>query len=181
MHLIPFASATLYLLAPLLGAGLAVAISATDGYANSAVRVDDMVPAVLGAWVVTGLGGWITHGLRRRREVRVAVIGSHEFARGLEAELEAVGVRGYTVVGCIDPEESCPTDAVAGVRCLGSLVLLRQTVLDHGLELLVLGPLSPAARRSRPRWSGEASGAGGSRAWRSSSGSRTPASTCPSR
>ena len=142
MQLIPFASATLYLLAPLLGAGLAVAISANDGYA-SAVRVDDMVPAVLGAWIVTGLGWLITHSLRRRREVRVAVIGSHEFARGLEAELEAVGVRGYTVVGCIDPEDSCPTDSVAGIKCLGSLVLLRQTVLTHGVELLVLGPLSP--------------------------------------
>ncbi len=146
MHLIPFASATLYLLAPLLGAGLAVAISATAGYANSAVRVDDMVPAVLGAWIVTGIGGLITRALQRRREVRVAVIGSHEFARGLEAELGAVGVRGYTVVGCIDPEKSCPTDSVAGVKCLGSLVLLRQTVLTHGLELLVLGPLSPAAQ-----------------------------------
>lgn len=145
MHLIPFASATLYLLAPLLGAGLAVAISAADGYATSAVHADDMVPAVLGAWIVTGLGGWITHTLRRDREVRVAVIGSHEFARGLEAELEAVGIRGYRVIGCIDPEASCPSDSVAGVKCLGSLVLLRNTVLVHGLELLVLGPLSPAA------------------------------------
>ena len=143
MHLIPFASGFLYLAAPLLGAALAVAISATDGYATSAVHVSDMVPAVLGAWLVTGIGGWITYSFRRDREVRLAVIGSHEFARGLEAELEAVGVRGYQLVGCIDPEQSCPTDNVAGVRCLGSLVLLRKTVLDHGLELLVLGPLSP--------------------------------------
>ena len=145
MHLIPFASATLYLLAPLLGAGLAVAVSANDGYAASAVRVGDMVPAVLGAWIVTGFGWWITNGLQRRREVRVAVIGTHEFARSLQAELEAMDVRGYTVVGCIDPEDSCPTDSVAGIKCLGSLVLLRQTVLTQGLELLVLGPLASAA------------------------------------
>jgi lipopolysaccharide/colanic/teichoic acid biosynthesis glycosyltransferase len=145
MHLMPFASGTLYLLAPVLGAALAFGISAADGYETSDVHVSDMVPAVLGAWVVTGLGWWITYGLRGRREVRLAVIGSHEFARGLEAELEAVGVRGYTVVGCIDPEASCPADTVAGIKCLGSLVLLRNTVIAHRLELLVLGPLSPAA------------------------------------
>jgi hypothetical protein len=63
MHLIPFASGTLYLLAPLLGAALAVAISAADGYATSAVHIDDMVPAVLGAWIVTGLGAWLSHTL----------------------------------------------------------------------------------------------------------------------
>lgn len=145
MHLIPFASAILYLLVPLFGAGLAVGISAADGYATSAVQVDDMVPAVLGAWIVTGLGGWITSNLRRDRAVRVGVIGSHEFARGLQAELDAVGIQGYQMVGCIDPEASCPTDSVAGIKCLGSLVLLRNTVLTYGLELLVLGPLSPAA------------------------------------
>lgn len=144
MHLIPFASATVWLLVPLVGAAAACAISAADGYATSAVTPGEMVAPVLGAWIVTGIGGWITYSFRRDREVRMAVIGSHEFARGLEAELEAVGVRGYKLIGCIDPEQSCPTDSVAGVKCLGSLVLLRKTVIDHGVELLVLGPLSPA-------------------------------------
>jgi lipopolysaccharide/colanic/teichoic acid biosynthesis glycosyltransferase len=107
--------------------------------------VGEMVAPVLAAWLVTGLGAWLTHRFRREREIRIAVIGTHEFARSLEAELEAVGVRGYRVIGCIDPEHSCSTNMAAGVRCLGSLVLLRHTVLEHGLELLVLGPLSPAA------------------------------------
>lgn len=162
MHLIPVASATLHILAPVLGAALAVAISATDGYVVSDVNAHEMVPAVLGAWIVTGLGAWLTHTLRRDREVRVAVIGSHEFARGLEVELEAVGVKGYRVVGCIDPEVSCPTDTVAGIRCLGSLVLLRRTVLAHGIELLVLGPLAAnAPAPSGPE--GEFNGSGISR------------------
>jgi lipopolysaccharide/colanic/teichoic acid biosynthesis glycosyltransferase len=166
MHLIPVASATLYLLAPLLGAALAVAISATDGYEVSDVNAHEMVPAVLGAWVVTGLGAWLTHSMRRDREVRLAVIGSHEFARGLEVELEAVGVKGYRVVGCIDPEVSCPNDVVSGVKCLGSLVLLRQTVLDNGIELLVLGPLSaaaPSATAAEANGNGNFSGTGLSR------------------
>jgi lipopolysaccharide/colanic/teichoic acid biosynthesis glycosyltransferase len=143
LHLIPLASAILYLVAPPLGAGAAVLISISDGSASS-VTVGHMVAPVLGAWVVTGFGAWVTYRFRNEREVRVAVIGSHEFARGLRAELEAVGVKGYRVVGCIDPKSSCDTGVSAGVRCLGSLVLLRGTVLENAVELLVVGPLSPA-------------------------------------
>jgi hypothetical protein len=145
LHLIPFASATLYVLAPPLGATVAVAISAGDGYSVSHVTFADMVSPVLGAWLVTLLGAWVTHNFRRDREVRVAVIGSREFTRGLEAELEAVKVRGYRVLGNIEPERPCG-DAVEGApKCLGTLGDLRNTVLDHGVELLVLGPLTPAS------------------------------------
>jgi lipopolysaccharide/colanic/teichoic acid biosynthesis glycosyltransferase len=145
LHLIPFASATLYVLAPPAGAAVAMGISAVDGAHTVNLTVGEMVAPVLGAWLVTGLGAWVTYRFRREREVRIAVIGTHEFARSLEAELKAVGVRGYRVIGCIDPEHSCSSDRAAGMPCLGSLVLLRHTVLEHGLELLVLGPLSPAA------------------------------------
>lgn len=143
LHLIPLASAVIYLLAPLIGGMAAVLISLSDG-SPSAVTVKHIVAPVLGAWIVTGIGAWITHRFRNDREVRVAVIGSHEFARGLRAELEAVGVKGYTVVGCIDPKSSCGSAAGAGIRCLGSLVLLRRTVLQNTIELVVLGPLSAA-------------------------------------
>jgi exopolysaccharide biosynthesis polyprenyl glycosylphosphotransferase len=145
LHLIPFASATLYALAPPIGAAVAVGISTWDGYSVSAVTPADMVAPVLAAWLVTGLGAWVTHSFRRDREVRVAVIGSHEFTRGLEAELEAVRVKGYRVLGCIDPEHACGEEVVGGVRCLGSLDDLRNIALDHGIELLVLGPLTPAS------------------------------------
>jgi lipopolysaccharide/colanic/teichoic acid biosynthesis glycosyltransferase len=140
LHLIPLASATLYLLAPPLGAAGAVLISISDG-SPSSVTVGAMVAPVLGAWLVTALGAWVLHRFRTDRKVRVAVIGSHEFARGLQAELKAVGIRGYEVVGCIDPKHSCRHSVVAGIRCLGSLVLLRNTVLDNSIDLVVLGPL----------------------------------------
>jgi lipopolysaccharide/colanic/teichoic acid biosynthesis glycosyltransferase len=148
-HLIPFASAVLYVLVAPLGAGLAVLITALDGSSNQ-LTISAMVAPVVGAWLITGLGLWITHLFRRDREVRVAVIGTHEFARRLEAELKAVGVDGYRVVGCIDPERPCGREVTAGVPCLGSLGLLRQTVLDNALELLVLGPLHPASGRPDP-------------------------------
>ncbi len=140
LHLIPFASATLYLLAPPLGALAAVLISVSDG-SPSNVTVGHMIAPVLGAWVVAALGAWVLHRFRTEQRVRVAVIGSHEFARGLRAELKAVGIRGYEVIGCIDPKESCRHSVVAGIRCLGSLVLLRRTVLDNSIDLVVLGPL----------------------------------------
>ena len=145
LHLIPFASATVYLLAAPIGAAMTLAISAGDGYSISDVHGSDMVAPILGAWLVTALGGWLNHSFRHAREVRVAVIGSHEFARGLEAELEAVGVDGYRVVGCIDPEHACAERNVAGVPCLGSLAELRATIIGNGIELLVLGPLGPAS------------------------------------
>ena len=47
------------------------------------------------------------------------------------------------MIGCIDPKSSCDS-RTGGRPCLGSLVLLRSTVLDHAIELLVLGPLSSA-------------------------------------
>ena len=54
-------------------------------------------------------------------------------------------VRGYRVVGCIDPENACSTPAVAGVPCLGSLIWVRSAILKNGIELLVLGPLAPSS------------------------------------
>jgi lipopolysaccharide/colanic/teichoic acid biosynthesis glycosyltransferase len=141
LHLIPLASAIIYLLAPAIGALGAVLISHSDG-SPTTVSLRHVVAPVVGAWIVTAIGAWITYRFRAEREVRVAVVGSHEFARGLRAEFEAVGVKGYMMVGCIDPKSSCDKAVSAGVRCLGSLVLLRRTVLDNAIELLVLGPLS---------------------------------------
>ena len=131
LHLIPFASAMLYLLAPPLGAAAAVLISASDG-SPSTVTPAHMVAPVLGAWVVTGFGAWITYRFRREREVRVAVIGSHEFARGLEAELEAVGsaatrCRLHRPRAVLRPRRPSPASAASAPwSCCG------QTVLDNG-------------------------------------------------
>jgi lipopolysaccharide/colanic/teichoic acid biosynthesis glycosyltransferase len=143
LHLIPLASALVYVAGPPLGALAAVLISVSDG-SPSDVTVGHMVAPVLGAWVVTGIGAAITRKFMREREVRVAVIGSHAFARGLQAELKAIGIKGFRVIGCIDPGASCDSPGVAGVPCLASMVLLRRTVLDNAIELLVLGPLSAA-------------------------------------
>jgi lipopolysaccharide/colanic/teichoic acid biosynthesis glycosyltransferase len=145
LRLIPFASAGLYLLAPPLGAALAILVSASDGSVVSHLSVANMVPAVIGAWLVTTLGAWTMHRFRLDREVRVAVIGSHEFAAGLEAELHGVGIRGHRMIGRIDPRRSEERLNHPSVPHLGSLPSLRDAILRHRIELLVLGPLNPAA------------------------------------
>ena len=146
-HLVPLASGAFYLLAPPIGAALAIGVSEWDGYAVSRLDAGDLLVPVLSAWAVTAIGGWVTYRFRRDREVRLAVIGSHEFARGLEAELEAVGVHGYTVVGCIDPETACSEPARAGVRCLGSSSVAADDHPRSRHRAARARPLDPAGRR----------------------------------
>ena len=143
LHLMPFASAALYLLAPPLGCALAVLISAAEDSVVSDIALGELVAPVLGAWVMTGIGALLNRAFRRGREIRVAVIGSPEFTRGLQAELMSVGVRGYRVIGYIDLERERANGSVAGVSCIGSLSQLRSTIIGHSIELLVLGPLTP--------------------------------------
>lgn len=151
MHLIPFASAVLYLAAPPIGAAFALAISGLDGYTVSQITVGDLIAPVLGAWLVTGLGVLLDRRFRRSREVRVAMIGASTLAVGLEAELKGVGIRGYRVVGYFEPilgEGSSTGDgngADGGQKYLGTLRHLRSATMDNAVELLVLSPLASAA------------------------------------
>jgi lipopolysaccharide/colanic/teichoic acid biosynthesis glycosyltransferase len=151
LHLMPFASAVLYLLAPPLGAALAVVVSASDGSLVAHLTPANMLPAVIGAWLVTALGAWIVHRFRLEREVRVAVIGSDEFAAGLETELRAAGIRGYRVMGRIDPRRSTERDGDLAMPHRGSLPFLRDAILRHQIELLVMGPLNPASEEPEER------------------------------
>jgi lipopolysaccharide/colanic/teichoic acid biosynthesis glycosyltransferase len=142
LHLMPVASIAVYLLAPVLGAAAAAAISAFS-HSITPLTAADLVAPVLGAWTVTAVGASLARAFRRDREVRVGVIGSHDFMRGLEAELEAVGVRGYRVIGCINPDRrGWPRSPEPSEPFLGSIRSLRQVVLEHRLELLVVGPLT---------------------------------------
>ena len=84
LHLIPFASAILYLLAAPLGAAARRSRSAPRRLRGQRRhRPASMVAA--GARRLgrdRRSGAWLNHRFRREREVRIAVIGSHEFTRG---------------------------------------------------------------------------------------------------
>jgi lipopolysaccharide/colanic/teichoic acid biosynthesis glycosyltransferase len=144
LHLVPFASATLYALAPPVGALLAVALASTEGAGAAELTLDDMVAPVLGAWLVTLVGAFLYRRFEQDRQVRLAVIGSREFTRGLMAELAAVKIRGYRVVGYFDVGDG-PDSSDPELRRLGTLESLRAGVLDGQVDLLVLGPLTPAS------------------------------------
>ena len=54
---------------------------------------------VAGAWLIMGLGAWVTARFDDDRRARVAVIGSPGFASDLAEELDAAGIRAYEVIG----------------------------------------------------------------------------------
>jgi lipopolysaccharide/colanic/teichoic acid biosynthesis glycosyltransferase len=154
LHLVPFASATLYLLAPPLGALVALVIGAVDEYPGSLLTAGELFAPVLGAWIVTAIGLVIAHRFRRDREARVAVIGPPEFAEGLDYELRSTGDPGHRVIGWIDHEGGDEVGPDVWVKRLGSLSTLRETVLEHEIELLVLAPLRPTPGGAVPSTNG---------------------------
>ena len=147
LHLIPLASAILYLLAPPLGAlGPAWSVSRTGPEHRYARPHGRAGVRRLGRHRGRSAGSPIASGTDR--EVRVAVIGSHEFARGLRAELRGgrcqglQGDRLHRSEGLLRYIGHVPA-SVASVLlcCCGS------TVLDQAIELLVLGPSALPGRR----------------------------------
>jgi lipopolysaccharide/colanic/teichoic acid biosynthesis glycosyltransferase len=146
LHLMRVASVAVYLAGPLLGALGALAISEMTR-SISPLTTDDLIAPVLGAWAVVAIGAWLVRGFHRDRRVRLAVLGSAEFMRGLSAEIETSGVTGYSVVGCITPDRrGRPRSQSSDGPYLGSITALRELVLAHGIELLVLGPIAPSSK-----------------------------------
>jgi lipopolysaccharide/colanic/teichoic acid biosynthesis glycosyltransferase len=146
LHLMRAASVAVYLGGPLLGALGAMAISELTR-SISPLTTGDLVAPVLGAWLLVAIGAWLARGFNRGRRVRLAVLGSADFMRGLSAEIDASGVTGYSVVGCITPDRrGPPRSQPADGPYLGSITALRELVLTHRIELLVLGPIASPSK-----------------------------------
>jgi lipopolysaccharide/colanic/teichoic acid biosynthesis glycosyltransferase len=146
LHLMRVGSVAVYLAGPLLGAVGALGISELTR-SISPLTVDDLVAPVLGAWTLAAVGVWVVRRFLRDRRVRLAVIGSAEFMSGLTAEIDASGVKGYSVVGCITPDRRgehrrAPREGTY----LGSISALRDLVLSERIELLVLGPIASSSK-----------------------------------
>ena len=69
--------------------------------------------------------------------VRAAYIGAPDAAERLGRALEAVGSRQYVLVGCVTDR------GAAGARRLGGLGELAQIVVEHDIDLLVMGSDAP--------------------------------------
>jgi lipopolysaccharide/colanic/teichoic acid biosynthesis glycosyltransferase len=146
LHMMRIASVAVYLAGPLLGALGALAISEMTR-SISPLTVAGLVAPVLGAWTVVGIGVWLVRRFDRGRRVRLAVIGTAEFMGGLSLELEGSGVTGYSVIGCINPDRrGWPRQKVDEGLYLGTIGSLRELVLAHRIELLVLGPIAATSK-----------------------------------
>jgi exopolysaccharide biosynthesis polyprenyl glycosylphosphotransferase len=71
---------------------------------------------------------------------RVAYIGSPDAAERLGRALDAVGSRQYVLVGCVTEPGAAGT---AGAQRLGDLGELAQVVVEHDIDLLVMGSDAP--------------------------------------
>jgi exopolysaccharide biosynthesis polyprenyl glycosylphosphotransferase len=135
LGLMPASRFVVGLLAPLVGAGLALALCLAAGEAIPLWAVRD---PVLGCWVALVLGTWVKLRFETSNPVRVAVLGSPGFASDLADELETAGTRGYELVGWFG--EGSNGLHGAGLPRLGTLDDVRWTVLRTGIELLVCAP-----------------------------------------
>jgi exopolysaccharide biosynthesis polyprenyl glycosylphosphotransferase len=132
LDLMPAARIALGLVAPLLGAVLALVLELGAG---DHVALGPLEPSVIGAWLVLALGAWVTVHFQEGRPARVAVIGSAGFASDLAAELGAAGIRGYEVIGWFGA--AAPATHSEQLECLGTLDGVRAAVIARRVELLV--------------------------------------------
>ena len=77
LGLMPAARLGLGLCAPVLGAGAAVALALAAG---RHMMLAELKAPVAGAWLIMGLGAWVTARFDGERRARVAVVGSRGFA-----------------------------------------------------------------------------------------------------
>ena len=139
LGLMPAARLGLGLLAPVLGAGAAVALALAAG--RHMVLAELKAP-VAGAWLIMGLGAWVTARFDGDRRARVAVVGSPGFAIDLAEELDAAGIRAYEVIGWFGEARASQTPDGSDVRqldYLGGLDEVRSAVIGRQIELLVCG------------------------------------------
>jgi exopolysaccharide biosynthesis polyprenyl glycosylphosphotransferase len=142
LDLMPAARIALALVAPVLGALLALVLELGAG---DHVALGPLEPSVIGAWLVLALGAWITVHFQEGRPARVAVIGSAGFTSDLAAELRAAGIRGYEVVGWFGA--AAPVEHSSGLECLGRLDGVRAAVIARRIELLVWARGEPSEQR----------------------------------
>jgi exopolysaccharide biosynthesis polyprenyl glycosylphosphotransferase len=143
LHLSGVARFAFDLMTPLLGMAGAVAVGLVLGVR---IPVDALVPALVGVWLITFLGGWLEEVFNAERPIRLAVMGEPGLARALRDEMKAAGVRDHVIVGWVS--EGCPeaeVDDAEEVARLGTIHEIREVVIGDQIDLLVMGPQNGTA------------------------------------
>jgi exopolysaccharide biosynthesis polyprenyl glycosylphosphotransferase len=148
LHLSGVARFVFDLLMPAAGISLAIVVAAAWGIPLSP---GDMLVPLLGAWFVTFVGGWLEEAFNAHRPVRLAVIAEPRLARTFAREMEAAGVSDHCVVGWIsessepgDGRDDRRTSDLLGIEWLGSADQIRNAVVTHQIDLLVMAPRGAA-------------------------------------
>jgi lipopolysaccharide/colanic/teichoic acid biosynthesis glycosyltransferase len=142
LHLLPVARFVLRFALPAAGIGLAIV---PDAFGDWELSASEVLPSLVGAWLIVGFGMWLEASFDRDRPIRLALIGSRELAKKLAAEMREMRVREYIIVGYVGPEPEPQPDRnpLEILPWLGDLSEIRETVQVIGIDLLAVGPGSP--------------------------------------
>ena len=139
-RLMPAARLTVAVLPVLVGATVAGMLAISDAYGLRADNLEIATMLALLTAIVTEMAG---QRILAARPLRIAILGSPDFAAGLRRELEAGGSEDATVVGWLNLGTG--EETASGVMRIGSLDSIRSVVTEHGIDLLVRGAGSPGA------------------------------------
>jgi exopolysaccharide biosynthesis polyprenyl glycosylphosphotransferase len=135
LHASALVEAALHTVPLALGATAVTVAGAIDGRAGAGPAI----PALFGASLVLALGFWVKQRFEPACAVRIAAIGSPDYAARLAAELRDAGVSGYLVCGWIDAGTGPDWDAARDAQRLGSLACIREITRRERIDLLVHG------------------------------------------
>ena len=135
LQLMPLAGLILRVLSPLVGALVALVVSA----ALMPLAASELVTPVLGAWLVLGVVIFAMTRFQRGLEVRIAVIGHSQLSAAMAQEVSIAGLRGYHVVGWVDFSDAEDEGGAGPRRRLGTIDGLRDIVASERIDLVVYG------------------------------------------
>src|SRR4051812_43150760 len=139
LHLMPIARRVFNAFVPTAGVALALLPGV---FGDPLIDPMTAVAAVLGSIVTTLIAASLEDRFQSDAPIRLAVIGPASFTEKLTSELREARIRGYRVVGHLDEAGATPGSA----EWLGSLDDVREVVVRHALDLLVVAPQNPRLR-----------------------------------
>lgn len=136
MRLLPLTRLVIALLIPVVVVGLAAALGLELG--GRGVGTGLAIELVLAAWAVSIFGTLLRSKVESDLPVRVVVAGPPELANDLAIELDAVGERGYEVIGWMGDPRAPSSDG--SLERLGGVREVRRAVIDFEVDLIVWCP-----------------------------------------
>lgn len=141
LHLVPVARYMLSVLLPTGAIVLAFLLSHING---PSMGVQTAFVAAVIASAVSLVALSVGDRFAADRPIRIAVIGTGDFATRLRAELLENRIRSHRVIGYVDESRAAAEpESEPALPRLGDIAGIRSLVVDNQVDLLVLGPEEP--------------------------------------